>query len=190
MNKKELHSKKRLYYGFPILLIGYKDENHGYNFTTISSSFTLADRMVIGIYKFGNAIKQIKLSRCFTVNVPGSDLMREIEIGGYNKNSGKDKFGLTPKLHYHPSDKIDAPIIENCALNIECEAIDIVESAEFDYNIIIAKMKGRLIDESLYMDEGSFKLESFRPIFYFGDDSRRSYRYLNDEMHDLGSFSK
>jgi len=94
-DKVELFTDK-LYYGFPILLLGYKDEKYGHNYTTISSSYTLGDMLVIGVWKYGHAIKQIKSTGCFTLNVPSEELMAEIEICGFN--SGDDKCKLTPKL--------------------------------------------------------------------------------------------
>ncbi len=186
MSKKEIDTEK-LYYGFPIFMIGYKDKTYEYNFTTVSSSYSLGNMLVIGIYKFGNAIKQIKDANCFTVNVPNENLMKEIEIGGIN--SGEDKFKIASKLSYSISNKIDAPIINNCILNIECEVIQIVESDEFqNYSNIIAKIKGRLIDEELLKD-GIITRESLNPVLYLGDGYKRSYRYLNNKIHDFGSFS-
>jgi len=38
--------------------------------------------LVVGIYKFGKALGQIKNAGCFTINVPDCNLMKEIEIGG------------------------------------------------------------------------------------------------------------
>ncbi|MBI6875682.1 flavin reductase family protein [Clostridium aciditolerans] len=186
MRKKEIYSEK-LYYGFPIFLIGYKDSTYGYNFTTVSSSYSLGDMLVVGIYKFGNAIKQIKNVNCFTVNIPDNNLMQEIEIGG--TNSGKDKFKLASKLNYHISNKIDAPIINNCILNIECEVVQIVESDEFEnYSNIIAKIKGRFINEELQKDEIIIR-ECLNPVLYVGDGYKRSYRYLGNKIHDFGDFS-
>ncbi|MCL2839683.1 MAG: hypothetical protein FWE05_02835 [Defluviitaleaceae bacterium] len=97
MEKIRLNTDK-LYYGFPIFIIGYKDVAHGYNFTTISSSYSLGDMVVIGIYKLGNAIKQLKDAKCFTMNILDKNLMNEIEIGGFY--SGKDKFKIASKLKY------------------------------------------------------------------------------------------
>ncbi|MCL2350667.1 MAG: flavin reductase family protein, partial [Defluviitaleaceae bacterium] len=106
--KKTYLDTDKMYYGFPVFLLGYKDEAYGYNFTTVSSSYSLGDMMVVGIYKFGNALKQIKKFGCFTINLPDRSLMREIEIGGFC--SGEDKFGLASNLNYFVSSQVDAPI--------------------------------------------------------------------------------
>ena len=185
MSKKEFVTSK-FYYGFPVFIIGYKDENHGYNCTTLSSSYSLGNMMVIGIYRHGNAIKQIKKYREFTVNVPDKSLMNEIEMEGFI--SGEDKFSIISSLTHHKSERIDAPIIENCFLNIECEVVDIIESTEFkDYSHIIAKVKGRLIDEE-FLKDGVFVHEKFDAVVCAGDEKLRSYRYLSQEFEGVGSF--
>jgi len=185
--KKVSFDTDKLYYGFPIFLLGYKDTLHGYNFSTISSSYSLGDMLVIGIYKFGNALKQIKDVKCFTVNLPDGNLMKEIEIGG--SYSREDKFKLASELSYVISDKIDAPIIENCVLNIECEVVQIIESEDFpNYSNILAKIKGRLVNEDLQND-GKIVRDLINPVFYLGDGHKRSYRYLKNEINDFGDFS-
>ncbi|MCL2592525.1 MAG: flavin reductase [Defluviitaleaceae bacterium] len=187
VGKKEISTNK-FYYGFPIYLIGYKDEVFGFNFSTMSSSYSLGDMLVAGIYRHGNAINQIKKYREFTVNIPDKSLMEEIEIGGFV--SSEDKFSIASKLEYIKSEKIDAPIIKNCPINIECEVIEIIESNEFEnYSNIIAKVRGRLIDEELLKD-GALDHEKFNSVIYIGDEYKRSYRYLNKDITELGSFFK
>ena len=77
------YETSKLYYGFPVILLGYKDVNFKYNFTTNSSSYTLGDMMVIGLHCRSNAAKQIMNFKEFTVNIPSENLMDEIEIGGF-----------------------------------------------------------------------------------------------------------
>ncbi|MFC2551419.1 MAG: flavin reductase family protein, partial [Streptococcus sanguinis] len=36
---KQSFKTSKLYYGFPIFIIGYQDQNFGYNITTCSSSY-------------------------------------------------------------------------------------------------------------------------------------------------------
>jgi len=175
MGKIRLETEK-LYWVFPIFLVGYRDSVHGYNFTTVSSSYSLGDMVVVGIWRFGNALKQIRDAGCFTVNIPDRSLMREIEVGGYN--SGVDKFGIASELSYFVSERVDAPVIEGCFLNIECEVVEIIENDELpNYSNIIAKVKGRYIDENL-QEDGVIIRDLINPVLYLGDGHGRSYRYL------------
>jgi len=178
---------EKLYYGFPIVLIGYQDEVNGYNFTTLSSTYSLGDMMTVGIYRFGCAIEQIKKHGCFTINVPTKSLMKEIEIGGFN--SGVDKFELAD-LSYTVSKKINAPIIKDCMVVIECEVTQIVELDEFsDYSNIVAKIKGRFINETI-MGAAVVAPELLSPVLFVGDAFGRGYRYVDDKMDKLGDFFK
>ena len=86
---KQSYETSRLYYGFPVILLGYKDANFKYNFTTNSSSYTLGDMMVIGFHSRSNAARQIMNFKEFTVNVPSENLMKEIEIGGFLHKTDK-----------------------------------------------------------------------------------------------------
>ncbi|MFR2463244.1 MAG: flavin reductase family protein, partial [Streptococcus salivarius] len=40
---KQSFETSKLYYGFPIFILGYQDQAHGYNVTTCSSSYSLGD---------------------------------------------------------------------------------------------------------------------------------------------------
>ena len=57
---KQSFETSKLYYGFPIFILGYQDQTHGYNVTTCSSSYSLGDWLVIGVGSEENAADQIK----------------------------------------------------------------------------------------------------------------------------------
>ena len=46
---KQSFETSKLYYGFPIFILGYQDQTHGYNVTTCSSSYSLGDWLVMGV---------------------------------------------------------------------------------------------------------------------------------------------
>lgn len=185
MEKITLGSDK-LYYGFPIYLLGYKDDQFGYNYSTMSSSYTLGNMLVIGVYSLGNAIKQIKQNLCFTINIPSPDLLKDIEKGG--SNSGQNKFSIAKGLSYSVSEKVDAPIINECFLCLECEVVQIYQTPELGpYTNVIAQIKGRLIDKNLQTD-GVINRSELNPVIFLGDKTMRSYRFLTNEAIDFGSF--
>lgn len=67
---KQSFKTSKLYYGFPIFILGYQDQNFGHNITTCSSSYSLGDWLVIGVGAEENAADQIKHYQQFTVNIP------------------------------------------------------------------------------------------------------------------------
>ena len=58
---------KKLYYKFPIVLLGYKDTRFEYNFTLNGSSFFVGDIVMIAIDESGYALNEIKRANCFIV---------------------------------------------------------------------------------------------------------------------------
>ena len=175
----------KLYYGFPVIVLGYKDETLGYNITTSSSSYTLGDMMVIGLYTPNNTTAQIKIFKEFTVHVPHIEVMAEVEQAGFV--SHRDKLNMT-ELPYQISPRIDAPILENCPLVMECMVDSI---SEFDnYTNFTARIVGRQIDEQLLDEKGYLKHEALNPLLYMGDGKARVYRYLDNQTTPLGQFMK
>ena len=80
---KQSFKTSKLYYGFPIFILGYQNQNFGHNITTCSSSYSLGDWVVIGVVERANAAEQIKHYQKFTVNIPDENLMLEMEQAGF-----------------------------------------------------------------------------------------------------------
>ncbi|MFC5630754.1 MULTISPECIES: flavin reductase family protein [Streptococcus] len=183
---KQVFETTKCYLGYPVFILGYKDEDYGYNITTSSSSYSLSDMMVIGLFKGNNATKQIKKYGQFTVNVPTENLMLQIEQAGFH--SSRDKLSLT-KLDYTIANEIDAPLLTQCPISIEC-AVTNIQTHE-NYVNITARIVKRWVDDSLLDAKGRFNSRAFHPIEYMGDGKERVYRYLDDTRSDkLGHFMK
>ena len=178
--KREIDTKK-LYYGFPVILIGYKDPKWRYNVTTSSSSYSLGDMITVGIRTNSNAEKNIKEYKEFTVNIPCQEILNKVEIAGFHP--GQNKIGMAD-ITYDPGEYVDAPILDECILSIECKVEHIVEYN--GYTNFIASIKRRVVDESVIDEEGKLKGVEFNPIYFVGDEHQRVYRYFNEESKNLG----
>lgn len=169
---------EKMYYGFPVILVSYYDKNGNPNVTTLSSSYTLKDMMVLGFSSKGYAVSQIKEVSDFVVNIADSRLVQEIEVCG--KNSGKEcnKFeasGLTPI----PSDVVKAPFIAECPISIECTLTDIMESTHYQgITNILAQIKGRLVSKDYLDANNRLKITEFDNVLYYGDGMNRGFREL------------
>ncbi len=159
------YETSKLYYGFPVILLGYKDANFKYNFTTNSSSYTLGDMMVIGFHSRSNAAKQITNFKEFTVNVPSENLMNEIEIGEF----------------------VDAPLFTACPISIECKVENIVMYGETAN--VIASIKKRVVNSNL-IEEGKLNSDKLNPVIFLGDEHEKIYRYLRNLSDKAGKFYK
>ena len=159
------YETSKLYYGFPVILLGYKDANFKYNFTTNSSSYTLGDMMVIGFHSRSNAAKQITNFKEFTVNVPSENLMNEIEIGEF----------------------VDAPLFTACPISIECKVENIVMYGETAN--VIASIKKRVVNSNL-IEDGKLNSDKLNPVIFLGDEHEKIYRYLRNLSDKAGKFYK
>ena len=179
MDKIELQTNK-FYYGFPVIIIGYKDSKFGYNITTNSSSYSLGNMLVIATAGGSNLANNIKKYMEFSVNIPTEELMYEIEGAGFI--SGDNKLSKL-KLSYDISETIDAPLLKNTPINIECKVEKIVEID--GYLNIISKVTRRLVSENLINENLNFNNEKFYPVFFLGDASKRVYRYLDKNIENV-----
>jgi len=78
------------------------------------------------ISKVAYSTELMSVSREFVVNVPTSDLNRQIYFCGTHSGRDTDKFeqtGLTPR----PARKLKAPIIKECVAFMECRVVNRVE---------------------------------------------------------------
>lgn len=182
---KQSFNTSKLYYGFPIFILGYQDQNFGYNITTCSSSYSLGDWLIIGVGAEENAADQIKHYRQFTVNIPDEHLMLEMEQAGFISHREKlNHLGFD----YEISERTQAPILEACPVVLDCQVDRIIEEDGICH--IFAKILERLADPELLDDKGHFINDRFAPTYFMGDGHQRVYRYLDDRVDPMGSFIK
>ena len=171
----------KLYYGFPVILIGYKDKKWKYNVTACSSSYSLGDMITVGLTTDSNAVNNIKEYGEFTVNVPCQQILSKVEIAGFH--SGQNKIGMAD-MTYDPAKYIDAPIMDECILSLECKVENTSEYGK--YTNFVASIKRRVVCENLLDEEGNMKYTQFNPIYFMGDDNKRVYRYFNEASKNHG----
>ena len=76
----------------------------------------------------------------------------------------------------HKASKVDAPIIDEYPLTLECEVVEMQE-VEGDFRIV-GQIVNTVADESILGDGGNIDLGKLRPISY--DSSAKAYRVLGD----------
>ena len=83
---------------------------------------------------------------------------------------------------------IDAPILDECVLSLECRVASIIEYE--GYANIIGSIERRVISKELVDANGNLKYDEFNPVYFLGDDEKRKYRFLSDESKELGDYIK
>lgn len=174
--KKVRVNYEKMYYGFPVVLISYYDKEGIANVTTLSSTYTLKDMVMLGFSSKGYAVSQMKEVSDFVINIADSKLMEEIEFCGKNTGADCKKFdrvNLTPV----PSEIINAPSIAECPVSIECTLTDVIESSHYKgITNILATIKGRLVSETHLDENANIIIEKFDNISYFNDGVNRGFK--------------
>ena len=142
---KQSFKTSKLYYGFPIFILGYQDQNFGHNITTCSSSYSLGNWLVIGVGTEENAAEQIKHYQKFYCEYPWWKSHARDGAGWFYQSSREIE---TPGLDYEISEQTHAPILESCPVVLDCQVDRIVEEDEICH--IFAKILDRLANPELF----------------------------------------
>ena len=73
------------------------------------------------------------------------------------------------------SENVDAPVINELPVALECELLDVIEDSMY-----LAKIVNVIADESVLSDEGKITLNKFFPITY--DASEHGYYALGERV--------
>ena len=121
--------------------------------------------------------ENIKRNREFTVSYATKEFVEACDyVGIVSASKVPDKLercGLTVTK----SGKVNAPVIDQLPVAIECRVQDIIE--EYGETRVVAKIVGMVADESVLTDEG-VDLDKLCPIMF--DSSAKSYRVVGETV--------
>jgi len=106
--------------------------------------------------------RMIKESGCFTVNIPTCDILRQVDLCGVVSGRDGDKFkraGLTPVR----GEVVEAPLVAECPVNLECKVIHVVPLGVHD--MFIGEIVARHADEP-YVTDGRVDFSKLPLIAY------------------------
>jgi flavin reductase (DIM6/NTAB) family NADH-FMN oxidoreductase RutF len=120
----------------------------------------------IGIRSSRYSYEMVKEAGEYVLNIPDVDLLEGTKFCGTKSGRDFDKFtecGLTPI----PATKINAPMIKECPINLECKTTEIICVGAHD--LFIAEIVAVHIDEEVLDGNGRFdsskvKLFTYLPL--------------------------
>jgi flavin reductase (DIM6/NTAB) family NADH-FMN oxidoreductase RutF len=126
--------------------------------------------------------EQIIKNKEFSVNIATVDIMKEADLCGITSGKDIDKFEKTGLVKM-PASEIQAPIIKQCPLNLECKLIEskIVGTT----NHFIGEIVETHIDTDKIKDIenwGSIDIEAFNPLIYIS--GAKEYRQMGKKVGD------
>lgn len=115
----------------------------------------------------------IKKTKQFVVAIPGAEYLKEIDISGTTHGDKVDKFSLTGFEKLDASN-IDAPLIKQCPINMECTLEDIISFKSHD--MFIGKIEATHLDDEYADEKGEPDFKKINILCY-----------ANGDYWDLGS---
>lgn len=121
----------------------------------------------------------------FTVAPADAAHVAEADYFGIATGRKVDK-AATSGLTFVKSEFVDAPVIEEFPLTMECEVTVIQGDAHGAR--IVGRVVNTRVDESVLDDEGRVDFDKMRPIVY--DSARRIYRVVGEEVGEAWGAGK
>lgn len=180
--RKNFGAKPYLY-PQPVMIIATYDKNGKANAMNAAwGGIVGADEIIVDLGSHKTTDNMLE-TKAFTVSV--ADVKHVVEcdyvgvVSGNKEPDKMEKAGFTTVK----SDFVNAPIINELPLTLECELIKVVDSSKY-----IGKIKNVSIDESVLGDDGELDLNKFIPITY--DSVHYGYYRLGEKVGNAFSDGK
>ena len=150
----------------PVVLVTCVDSAGKPNSITLAWAGTVCSEppMVgLGIRPSRYSHKLIEESREFVVNIPSAEIVRETDYCGVTSGRDVDKFAET-KLTAEQADKVKAPLIRECPVNIECTLRQVIPLSAHD--LFIGEIVQVHIDQAVLYKKGNIKIRKAAPFTY------------------------
>ncbi len=175
---------KPFLYPMPVLIIGSYDENGTPNAMNAAWG-CIADMNRIGIYVAGNhkTMANILARKAFTVSMADAAHVVESDyVGIASGNDTPNKLEIAG-LHTTKSEFVDAPIIDELPMALECKFVSFDEESE----LLIGEIVNVCADESILTD-GKIDPAKLNPITY--DPVNHAYLTLGNKVGNAFSDGK
>ena len=164
-------------YPMPVLMIAAYDENGNVNVMNAAWGMTCdTDKIALFIDEDHKTTKNIRQSKAFTVSIADRAHMAEADFFGIaTGNKMPDKFARTG-FHAVKSARVNAPVIDEFPLVMECELAEIVQTENL--HAVVGKVVNVGAEESVLDEKGKVDPEKLQALTF--DQFRNGY-YVTGE---------
>lgn len=175
--KKDLGVQQAVF-PMPVLMVAAYDENGKVNAMNVAwGQIAGSDKVYLCIGKGKKTLANIKASDAFTVSLADKAHMKEADfLGIASGNSMDDKFERTG-LTAVRSDKVNAPIIEEFPVVMECEFLEELDNENI--HGVVGRIVNVKADESVLAEDGKVDVTRLGVIMF--DNFRHGYFELGDQ---------
>jgi len=181
MNKRQL-GPCVTFFPQPATLISSVDNNGVANVMTaswVSIVSKTPPTVAVALNQQRRTYTQIRETGCFVVNQAPASLALAADYCGIRSGNDVDKFsaaGLTEV----PAQRVAAPLVEECPLNLECRYIKEVELG--DYRLVLGEIVEVHAVEEAFAVRSNGEVGPFDPLVYLG--GIREYWSLGEKQAD------
>lgn len=122
--------------------------------------------------------ENIEARRAFTLNVPSAGLATEVDYLGIVSGKEEPEKVHVVGLEVVPGHKVDAPLIVDCPVNLECEGRNKLVIGSHAW--IIGEIIEVHVDEELVDRQGKVDVEALDPLIFC--PSARTYHSLSEKL--------
>lgn len=136
----------------PKTIVSCRDKSGRNNALVVgfTSNVSLDPVMVMtGIVPTRFSHHMVKETGCFVINLPGKNFQKEYDYLGSHSGRDEDKFAALD-LKWTDGDVVNAPILTDCPVSIECTVVDSIQPGT--HELFIGKVEAVHVDEQ-YLDE-------------------------------------
>lgn len=169
-------------YPVPAILVSCRDKDGNDNVLTVAWAGTICSdpaMLSISVRKERYSYNMIKESGEFVVNLTTKALAEATDYCGVRSGRDEDKFAAV-NLTKSEAEKINAPIILESPVNIECRVKQVLELGSHD--MFIAEVVNVQVSDELLDEKGSFKLQDANLLAY----SHGEYYELGNKLGTFG----
>ena len=162
----------------PTYMIGTYNEDGTVDVMMMAWGGICAEDMVaLNLEADHKTVANLRTHKAFTLAVPGTDTLRESDFFGIaSSNKMADKFARSG-LHAVKSTRVDAPIITEYPLTLECE---VVEMQDQPYGLrVLGKIVNVLADEKVLDDAG--KIDAGKLLAFAFDQMQNGYYAIGEK---------
>lgn len=162
---KEFWKPGNMVYPLPVVMVSCRETGKAPNIITVAWTGTICTNpamVYISIRPERYSYEIIKNSREFVINLTTEELAKATDFCGVKSGRNVDKFkemNLTPEEAHN----VDAPLIKESPVNIECKVKEIIELGS--HHMFLGEVVGVNVDGK-YMDYNKFDLSKANPIVY------------------------
>ena len=174
-------------YPMPVLMIATYDENGKVDVMNAAwGNICASDRIALFISEPHKTTKNIRAVKAFTVSLADKAHIDEADFFGIaSGNTMDDKFERTG-LTARKSDKVNAPVIEEFPLVMECELLEIVQTEHL--HAVVGKIVNVAAEESILDENGKVDPAKLNALAF--DNFRAGYYGMGEQEGQAWSNGK